>query len=75
MFKIKHREVLSLHIFQKKCTGCEKCVDTCRYRALGMVYKENKSYATVEYPDRCMGCRRCEWVCPADAVEIVIASK
>lgn len=75
MFKTKRREVLSLHIFQKKCIGCEKCVDACRHDVLGMVYIENKTYATVEYPDRCVGCRRCEWACPADAVEIIVASK
>lgn len=75
MFNTRRKEILSLSIFQKKCIGCNKCVDICRFKVLGMTYKENKSYATVEYPDRCIGCRRCTWACPSDAIEIIVASK
>lgn len=73
MFKFKRRqvEVISLQIFERKCIGCERCVDRCHHKVLGMVYKDNRSYATVEYRDRCKGCGGCTWECPADAIELI----
>lgn len=71
IFKQKRAEVVSLQVFERKCIGCERCVDRCRYRVFGMIYKEYRSYATVEYRDRCVGCGRCTWTCPTDAVELI----
>ncbi|MDR2948845.1 MAG: 4Fe-4S binding protein [Prevotella sp.] len=51
--------------------GCERCVDRCHHKVLGMVYKDNRSYATVEYRDRCKGCGGCTWECPTDAIELI----
>ena len=72
MFRKEKKQVASLHIFEKKCTGCEKCVSHCRPRVLGMIYKEDRSYATVEFLQRCVGCGKCTWVCPVDAIELIL---
>lgn len=73
MFNRRSREVISLQIFERKCTGCENCVEKCRRKVIGMTYKDGHSYATVEYPERCAGCRKCEFVCPSDAIELITA--
>ncbi|MDR0824027.1 MAG: 4Fe-4S binding protein [Prevotella sp.] len=69
--KIKKTEIITLQIFERKCIGCEKCVERCRRKVLGMVYKDDHSYATVEYPDRCTGCGACSKKCPTDAIELI----
>lgn len=69
----RNSEVLLLQIFQKKCTGCEKCVEKCPRKVLGVTYTQDGSYATIEYRDRCVGCARCFWVCPSDAIELITA--
>lgn len=74
MFKTKRREVVSLQIFERKCIACERCIERCRHKALGMVYKENLSYAVVEHKNRCVGCGGCEYVCPTDAIELITAN-
>ena len=72
LFKRKKREVLSLQIFERKCIGCESCVDICRHKALGMIYTLEKSYASVEFIGRCVGCGRCMRECPVDAIELIV---
>jgi ferredoxin len=72
-FKMKKPKVITLQIFESKCIGCERCVEQCRRKVLGMAYKDDRSYATVEYPDRCTGCGNCSWKCPTDAIELITA--
>lgn len=64
------KKEISIFISQKKCIGCEHCVNVCGKKVLGMVYKDEEAYATVEYIERCTACRVCEMLCPADAIEI-----
>lgn len=71
MFCKRKREVKSLQIFDRKCIGCESCLERCRHRVLGMTYKEGRSYATVEFIERCIGCGKCHDICPAKAIELV----
>jgi len=70
--KKKKREILSLQIFERKCIGCENCVNRCKRRVLGMIYTEDGSYANVDYPDRCIGCGKCVKVCTKQAIELII---
>lgn len=71
MFRTKKREI-SLQIFERKCIGCESCVDRCRHRVLGMVYDGKRDYATVEYPNRCTGCGKCVQSCFSNAIELKV---
>lgn len=61
---------ISLHISQQRCTGCEACFEKCPHKVIGMVYKEEKSYATIERIDRCVGCNRCVKACKVQAIEL-----
>jgi len=74
MFRIRKKEVVSLQIFEKKCIACERCIERCRHKVLGMVYKDNSSYATIEYRNRCVGCGKCEYICPMDAIELITSN-
>lgn len=45
------------------CTGCSACMVACPYEAI--VMKENKrGFIAYEIGDSCVGCRKCEFVCP-----------
>lgn len=70
MWKVKEKKK-ALHVFSRKCVGCEMCVEACRRNVLGMFYKREYCYATVEFPDRCTGCGKCVEICPFDAIELM----
>ncbi len=48
------------------CTGCEKCVDVCRYDS---VVVEN-NLAIID-PEKCKLCRDCVEVCPSKVIDMV----
>ncbi|MDU1892469.1 MAG: 4Fe-4S dicluster-binding protein [Dysgonomonas sp.] len=73
MFRKEKRKIISLQIFERKCIGCERCVDRCERNVLGMIYGEKYSYATVEFPERCTGCALCSFICPLEAIELITA--
>ena len=47
----------------KRCTGCRKCVDACRFHAL-MYIKEKP----MVFAELCHSCGLCQMVCPAAAI-------
>ena len=53
-----------IRVDEKKCMGCEKCVDICRFGALtfkdGLIIDDLK----------CEGCGACRWVCKASALSL-----
>ncbi len=54
----------NLPIFdEKKCTGCRKCVDFCKFNAL--VFVKNKP---IVFPEVCHSCGGCALVCKENAV-------
>ena len=46
-----------------KCTACGKCVEICRYNALGVFGKN-----VLAFHELCHGCGGCVLVCPEDAI-------
>ena len=48
------------------CTGCEKCVDVCRYDS---VVVEN-NLAIID-PEKCKLCKDCVEVCPSKVIDMV----
>ena len=48
------------------CTGCEACLERCRFSALSVV----DGLAQVDR-ERCAGCGLCAAVCPADALSLI----
>lgn len=49
----------------KRCVGCGKCFETCRFRAVKM----NKGIASVN-TTFCEGCGACTYVCPAECISM-----
>ena len=49
----------------EKCTQCGTCVKSCRAHALILP----KGRSPMLFPDVCMGCEICRYVCPSDAVK------
>ncbi len=48
------------------CTGCEKCVDVCRYDAVTV----NDSLAVID-PEKCKLCKKCVEVCKSNVIAAV----
>lgn len=51
---------------EKKCVGCEECVDVCPVEVFEMV--DNKS--VTENAEECLGCESCVEVCEEGAITI-----
>lgn len=48
---------------REKCSGCRKCVESCRFNALVLV-----KGAPMLFPEVCHSCGVCAYVCPDGAV-------
>ncbi len=60
-------------IEQALCKGCERCVNACPQRILGMAQELNAmGYFPAEVLDqpRCIGCGLCAISCPDCAVQV-----
>ncbi len=49
----------------ESCTGCESCLDRCRFGALAIV----EEVCRVDH-GRCLGCGQCVSICPAGALSL-----
>ena len=59
----------------ERCKGCERCVDACPQKVLGMSKKLNTKgykYSQLEDEPRCIGCRLCAISCPDVAIEVFV---
>jgi MinD superfamily P-loop ATPase len=50
-----------------KCTGCGKCAEVCRFRAVKVVESDKGADYSID-PLGCEGCGVCVWMCPAEAI-------
>ena len=69
---LKRRQVLSLSVDKDKCIGCESCVVLCRRKVLDMRYDFDSYYAWAKYPEDCVGCGKCQNMCIAGAIDLII---
>ena len=58
------KDVVTLHLDEKKCTGCGMCLDVCPHE----VFKTNGKYVVIQNRDACMECGACSLNCPANAI-------
>ena len=60
--------VLAEYYVTMSCNQCEdpSCVAAC---PKGALHKDPETGIVMHDPDRCVGCRRCEWACPYGAVQ------
>ena len=61
-----------VYVIDTKCTGCQRCLKTCRYKALEIEKNEiGRQFVVLKYPEKCTACRDCVIVCKFKALELV----
>ena len=50
-------------IDEKKCTGCKKCLEICRFNAITVIGE-----TVLTFPELCHSCGGCKEVCPEKAI-------
>jgi NAD-dependent dihydropyrimidine dehydrogenase PreA subunit len=58
------KNVATLQLNEKKCTGCGMCLDVCPHSVFAM----NGSHIKINNKDACMECGACRRNCPEDAI-------
>ncbi len=60
-------------IDRERCKGCALCVAACERGVLRIssdLNSKGSSFAEVNEPEACVGCRKCGIMCPDAAIEI-----
>ena len=58
-------------VIQDDCTGCQECVDRCKFDAIEMVRPEgSKKYKAVINAENCFGCGACAVGCEPGAIKM-----
>lgn len=60
---------MPIHFDEKKCIGCNRCVNTCQCDILFPSEKKG-GVPVVMYPGECYYCGACAMVCPSDAITL-----
>ncbi len=60
------KNVVTLQMDSKKCTGCGMCLEVCPHE----VFKMNGKSVGIVQRDACMECGACSRNCPAGAVTV-----
>lgn len=60
------KNVVTLKLDEKKCTGCGMCLEVCPHR----VFDLNGRKARIQNRDACMECGACNRNCPVGAVAV-----
>jgi NAD-dependent dihydropyrimidine dehydrogenase PreA subunit len=60
------KDVVTLQLDEKKCTGCGMCMEVCPHE----VFKMNSSHAIIQNRDACMECGACSRNCPFNAISV-----
>ncbi len=60
------KDVVTLRLYDNKCTGCGMCLDVCPHE----VFKMNSRHVVIYNRDACMECGACSLNCPANAISV-----
>jgi len=60
------KDVVTLKLDEKKCTGCGMCLEVCPHG----VFKMNTGHVEIRNRDACMECGACSRNCPFEAVSV-----
>ncbi|MDR1403735.1 MAG: ferredoxin family protein [Tannerellaceae bacterium] len=70
-FRNKRAKNKVIHIIADRCTGCRRCVKTCRRKALEPAKDKESLHPVLKYPEKCTACKDCILVCKFHALELV----
>ncbi|MDR1182991.1 MAG: 4Fe-4S binding protein [Bacteroidales bacterium] len=70
-FRNKRAKSKIISVINENCTGCQRCMKKCRYKALEMTDNGNSKCVVLRYPEKCTACRDCIQVCKFNALELV----
>lgn len=56
--------------FEKKCSGCAACVDSCPFDAISISQDIDGFYTPTVNSEKCVNCQKCVNVCPALDTEV-----
>ena len=71
LYRNKRARSSVVRVVDDRCTGCRRCLEICRHRALEIVDDETAPHIIVKYPKKCTACRKCIAVCKFNALELV----
>jgi NAD-dependent dihydropyrimidine dehydrogenase PreA subunit len=60
------KDVVTLQLDEKKCTGCGICLDVCPHD----VFKLNSKHVVIQNRDACMECGACSRNCAFGAISV-----
>lgn len=60
-----------IHVIDSNCTGCRRCMKSCRHNALEIVNDEARVCIIVKYPGKCTACGNCVAACKFNALELI----
>ena len=69
-FRNKRAKKKVIRVIDNNCTGCQRCLKKCRYKALEMGTREIGQHVVLN-PDRCTACGDCLTVCKFNALELI----
>jgi NAD-dependent dihydropyrimidine dehydrogenase PreA subunit len=67
-FKFLLKGEYVVRVDEERCTGCQKCVPRCHFRAINFNIIHNKSYIDMA---QCFGCGLCATECPVNAIYLI----
>jgi NAD-dependent dihydropyrimidine dehydrogenase PreA subunit len=67
----KKREKRKAMIYITDCTGCGRCIERCRHKAIEAIYLKDGKYARLKTENHCTGCGKCVKMCENDAIKII----
>jgi NAD-dependent dihydropyrimidine dehydrogenase PreA subunit len=59
-----------IQIIDANCTGCTRCLKTCRHKVLALKSEEKGAHVMIKNPHRCSGCGDCVSVCKFKALNL-----
>ena len=70
-FRNKRAKSKIVRVIDDKCTGCQRCLKTCRHKALDITDNGTGRCVVLKHPEKCTACRDCIIVCKFNALELV----